>query len=338
MNVLITGCSRHSKEIVDCLKSNYENRPVRVVAVDMDEKSILRHNTDTQYIVPRSSAADYIPTLIDICKNEKVDIIIPYITSELLKMAKNQSEFENNGIKVSVSGEKSIQILNDKIRMAVEFEQYMPKQFVVQNQADTENALNALDYPHNRVCVKISNSCGGNGFAVVDDTSAYSFSLLNKRGVPPVLSKEELFKYIEKSPAIIQQHVSGTDYSLCVLADNGKILAYCGYYGYSMEYGAVCSGEIAINENALKIARYVTEKTSLCGNACFDYKINEIGDAVLLECNPRINASLGFCNAAGLNLVYLQCKLLLGEYIDISQFSTKIGLKMRKFYESEYYI
>lgn len=340
MNVLITGCSRHSKEIVECLKSNYENRPVRVIAVDMNYNNILRYNTDAQYIVPKSSEPNYIPALIDICKKEYVDIVVPYITSELLKMSQSKKEFENNGIKISVSDEKSIEILNDKIMIADKFKRYMPRQMVVTNKYDTEEALHHLNYPHKPICVKIHNSCGGNGFAVVDDTKAYNLSLLNKRGIPPIISKDELIKYIEKSPAILQEYITGkdNDYSLCVLADNGKIVAYCGYYGYSIEYGAVCNGEISINEKAVEIAKDIVQKTKFSGNACFDYKIDSSNMPVLLECNPRINASLGFCNAAGLNLVYLQCKLLLGENIDVSQFSIKTGLKMRKFYESEYYI
>ena len=340
MKVLLTGCSKHSKEIVDCLKSNFEKRPVRVIAVDMNFNNILRHNTDTQYIVPKSSEPNYVSTLIDICKKEYVDIVIPYITSELLKMSQNKKEFENNGIKVSVSNEKSIQILNDKVRIAEEFKQYMPHQFVVTNKYDIETALHHLDYPSKPVCVKIPNSCGGNGFAIVDDKKAYNLSLLNKRGVPTILSKDELIKYIEKSPAILQEYITGkgNDYSLCVLANKGKIVACCGYYGYSMEYGAVCNGEIALNEKSVEIAEYIVQKTKFSGNACFDYKIDSSNNPILLECNPRINASLGFCNAAGLNLVYLQCKLLLGENIDISQFHVKTGLKMRKFYESEYYV
>lgn len=338
MNVLITGCSRHSKEIVDCLKSNYENRSVRVIAVDMNKDNILRYNTDAQYIVPRSCPPDYIPALLEICGKEAVDIIIPYITSELLKLSQHRSEFEDNGIKISVSDERSVKILNDKAKMAETFEEYMPKQFIVRNKKEAEMALSSLGYPQNAVCVKIAGSCGGNGFAVVDDSKAYDLSLLNKRGVPPIIGKDELLKYIERTPAIIQKYIGGSDYSLCVLADNGKIIASCGYYGYSMEYGAVCSGEIASNGRALEIAEDVAERTNLCGNACFDYKTDNSGNSVLLECNPRINASLGFCRAAGIDLVYLRCKQLLEEPFDVNQFTIQTGLKMRKFYEAEYYV
>ncbi len=338
MNVLITGCSRHSKEIVDCLKSNYENRAVRVIAVDMNSSNILRYNTDAQYVVPKSSDPDYIHVLIDICRKESVDIVIPYITSELLKLARHRSEFEDNGIKVSVSGESSVKILNDKAEIATMFGEYMPKQFMAKNKQEAERALSRLGYPEKPVCVKITDSCGGNGFAIVDDSRAYDLSLLNKRGASPIIGKEELIKYIKRTPAIIQEYIDGHDYSLCVLADNGKIISSCGYYGYSIEYGAVCNGEIAYNRKALEIAEDVAAITNLCGNACFDYKIDYSGNAVLLECNPRINASLGFCKAAGINLVWLRCKQLLGEPFDANLFNIKSGLKMRKFYEAEYYV
>lgn len=60
----------------------------------------------------------------------------------------------------------------------------------------------------------------------------------------------------------------------------------------------------------------------------------------LLECNPRINASIGFCWKAGVNLVYLRCKQLMGELEEkdfLAGSNIKEGLRMQKYYESEYF-
>ena len=63
------------------------------------------------------------------------------------------------------------------------------------------------------------------------------------------------------------------------------------------------------------------------------------GEVVLLEVNPRVNASLPFVWKAGVNMLYLRCKNLLGDYSDIGQFQKiEFGLKMKKFYDSRYFL
>ena len=101
-NVLITGCSRFSKEIIDCLKSNEDGVQVKVVGVDCNPNNLLRTNVDYTYVVPRITDPAYIDTLIDICAKHDVKVILPYITSELGLISENKSKFDKCGIKVSV--------------------------------------------------------------------------------------------------------------------------------------------------------------------------------------------------------------------------------------------
>ena len=83
----------------------------------------------------------------------------------------------------------------------------------------------------------------------------------------------------------------------------------------------------------------LVKELDLDGNACFDFRITPEGWAVLLEVNPRVNASLPFVWKAGVNMLYLRCKNLLGDYSDIGQFQKiEFGLKMKKFYDSRYFV
>ena len=133
-----------------------------------------------------------------------------------------------------------------------------------------------------------------------------------------------------------QKHLKGKDYSVCILADHGKVMYRCGYIGYEMDYGCVMLGEIRAHDGAYAIAEAVTEELGIDGNACFDFMIDEGGKAWLLEVNPRVSASLAFVAAAGLNLPYLRCKQLLGDDIGKFDINVKYGMMMRKYYECEY--
>ena len=155
--------------------------------------------------------------------------------------------------------------------------------------------------------------------------------------------------------------MEGIDSSVCVLADHGNVLTMAGYAGFDMEFGAVVNGQIITNEKAFEIARTIVKELEVDGNACFDFILKGVtGETLknmtvesgmramqnapvkLLECNPRINASIGFCWHAGANLVYLRCKQLLGglttEDILTSNLGLREGMRMQKYYESEYYI
>ena len=84
----------------------------------------------------------------------------------------------------------------------------------------------------------------------------------------------------------------------------------------------------------------MVQKIELDGNACFDFIIRDTDkrevEPVLLECNPRLSATLPFIAKAGADLAYLRCKQLLGEPFD-TDVDFQYGLKMAKYYECFYY-
>lgn len=362
LTVMITGCSKHSKEIVDCLTQNEDGRKVDIVAVNMDGNKLLRHGTTYQYIAPPITDTGYIPFLKKVCEETHTDIIIPYITAELELMAEHKEEFEQMGVKVSVASKESLEILNNKEKFGEMFQRYAPGQCATDDVHAAKIICEAHKNKKMKVCCKISGKCGGTGFCIVDNEKAYDISLFNRCGVNRYISDQDLYKIIENgNRVILQEYVEGIDYSVCVLADHGNALAMAGYAGFDMEFGAVVNGQIITNEKAFEIARMIVKELGVDGNACFDFILEGVtGETLknmtvesgmramqtapvkLLECNPRINASIGFCWHAGMNLVYLRCKQILGELttgdILASNLSLKEGMRMQKYYESEYYI
>lgn len=339
VTVLITGCSKHSKEIVDCLKENEDGEPVRVIATNLDDNKVLRHGTDACYILPRIDEPGYIDALLDVCIKEKVNVILPYITAELELLAAKRHVFSQSGIKVSVSSPESLRVLNDKISMKIRHGDIMPVEVEVENIDQLHEALRQFRKAGiNQLCCKINSRCGGAGFAVIDNEKAYDISLFNRCGINRYIGLAELERVVSRgeTKVIIQEYVTGTDYSVCVLADHGNVTHICGYAGYDMEYGAVVNGEILYNKKAYAIAERVAEAEGLDGNACFDFILTDDGSVMLLECNPRINASIGFIRKAGCNMVWLRCKNLLG--MDVADhYNIQYGLRMSKYYEAEYF-
>ena len=342
ITVLITGCSMHSADLITELRRNYDDEEIKIVGINCSDDALLRKGVDAGYVVPRIDHPQYISIVLKICEDEGVNVIMPFITAELPIMAKNREVFESRGIKVSVTSEESLYVLNDKRILSNMYGDIMPKQITITKDSDPAELQNFLDYvgyPKKRVCCKLPNRCGGLGFAILDENLGRDLTVLNKFGMPHYITLDMFKIYLAScdDEIIIQEFEDGTDYSLCVLADHGEILFALGFEATVMSFGSAMSARILMNEEALAIARNVALDTDLDGNACFDFILKEDGSVRLLEVNPRLSATLPFIARAGLNLPYLRCKQLLGT--DVRSYKPEVNLKLRlsKNYESEYY-
>lgn len=341
IGVLITGCSMHSFDLIRILRKNYDGEKIHVVGINSDENFLLRDGVDAGYIVPRSTEPDYLPTVLHICEKENVNVIFPYVTSELLIMAENKSYFEDRGIKVSVSSPESIKVANDKVALAKFFTEYMPKQTIVHNALDCVAFATSVGYPNKLICCKLPNKCGGIGFCVVDEVRGRDMTLFNKYGMNRFITLGMLTELVENTDetVILQEYEEGTDCSICGLADNGILLHALGFEGLVMAYGSAMAARISMNESAIAITQKVVEATGIDGNFCCDFILKDDGRAVLLEVNPRLTATLPFIAEAGMNLPYMRVMQLLGKDVSGGEnVHINYDLKMHKRYESEYFV
>ena len=102
INVLLTGAGAPgAPSIIKCLRRNGE-REIRLIGVDMNEKSNGRRLVDKFYQVPPARDEGYLDAVLAICEKEKIDVVMPLVTRELLKYAQNRALFAERGIVLSV--------------------------------------------------------------------------------------------------------------------------------------------------------------------------------------------------------------------------------------------
>lgn len=340
MTVLITGCSMHSSDLIREMRNNYDGEEIRIVGINCDDAALLRKGVDAGYIVPRITEPDYISCVMDICKKEKVDVILPFITAELPLMAQVKEFFDRNGIKVSVASLDSINAVNDKVALGDKYGDLMPRQRIVKNVFDIYSFAHEINYPHKPMCCKLPNRCGGLGFCIIDEERGRDLTIVNKFGQNKYITFEMLLTYYHRldDDLILQEYEEGTDYSMCILADNGKLLHGLGFEASLMSFGSAMFAKIAFNQEAYDIAKRIVEDSGLDGNACFDFILKPDGSVKLLEVNPRLSATLPFIARAGLNLPYLRCRQLLGYDVENVELKINYDLKMSKNYECDYFV
>lgn len=337
LTVLVTACgAQFMPGLADCLKHNGE-RKIRIVGVDMGVDQTILQMVDALYQVPRSTDPQYIDTILEICKKEHVDIVIPFMSSELVPFINRKEEFESIGTKVSVSDLRSVEITNNKYRF-YEFlkENHLPvpKFAVVRTADDLISACKVCGYPNNAVCVKATELSGSRGIRIIKpEYSSYDI-LFGEKPNSFFTTMEELLSTLKEKGTIPEmmamEYLPGMEGSVDLIADKGKIL-YMGYRESTVNLHSIPqAGELKDNQEAYDIARKVIAALGLSGNADLDFKNDKDGHPVLMEINPRIAATMRIFKEGGMNLPYLRIKQLLEE--ELPRVELKYGIKMKRRY------
>src|SRR5207249_3405599 len=89
---------------------------VRVVAVDADPLSCGFQLADAHHVVPPVSSEHFVPALLDICREESVDLLFPDLDEELPLLAEARKQFESIGTRVLISDRLTVETCLDKYR------------------------------------------------------------------------------------------------------------------------------------------------------------------------------------------------------------------------------
>lgn len=335
--VLLTACGvQFIPGLVDCLKNNGE-RNVRLIGTDMNDDKTLYPLFDKFYVVPPVKSDKYVNTLLDICKNEKVDVLLPFMSAELSALEAKKRDFETVGTKVSVSNGDSIAITNNKLK----FYEFLkdkglpvPKFKRIEKADELYEACEFVGYPQKAVCVKATELSGSRGIRLIDPKKSRYDILFGQKPNSFYTTIDELYatlkERLEMPEMMAMEYLPGTEGSVDLLADHGKIL-YMAYRESNVNLASIPQeATLSYNEKAYRIAEEVIKALSLDGNADLDFKNDADGNPVLMEINPRIAATMQIFKVGGLNLPYLRVKQLLGE--PLPEIDIKYGIKMKRRY------
>lgn len=308
-----------------CLKQNGE-RDIRIIGADMNDDPSMLEMVDAYYRVPRGDDPLYVERLLEICKKEKVDILLPIMSVELKQLSENKDRFEAIGTKISVSDVKSLEIANDKLNLLRYLkEQKMPCAGFepVHNIGELKNAVYALGYPKNRVCVKATNGSGSRGFRVLNAAASRFDRFFYEKPTSCDVSLEEFIEILQEKESfpqlLVMEYLPGAEYTIDLLADHGKVLYCCCRKGLRMDNSIMLDSEVVSMPEIEALCASIAEKLNLDGNIGFDIKENEKGAPMIMECNPRITAGIPVFYYAGVNLPYLCVKKMMGEVLPAPQ-------------------
>lgn len=315
MNVLITCClGDFMRGTVKCLKDAFSD--VKVIGVDMEEKHFHVDYIDVFYKVCSSDDPDYIYEIIDICKKEEVDVVIPIHTYEIDLFGEKKDMFDRIGVVVAAS-DVNIDIVNNKDRLyefmknnGIKCADY----YVVKDENEMNDAISKIG--ESDACIKKPYGCGGRGFNVCCDISS---------------TKSIMF------PIIVQKYLTGDEYTVDCFCSKGNVIYYCVKKNYEMENGVAVKAVTLDEPKIAEDCKRVCELLKLDGCIGFDLKADKDGDVFIIDCNPRLTATISLSCTTGVNYVECLVKNALGMPVPVYQ-SRKYGVhivrkKVDYFYE-----
>ena len=294
--------------LLRALRGNGERR-VRLVGTDMSERAIGRHLCDAFHVVPPGSDAGFAEALLEICRREGVDVVLPQSSFDLLGLAEAKERFD--GIAVLVSPPEAIRVANDKAetyalldRIGVE----APAWRRVRGGRRVAGAARELGYPAADVCFKPVFSSGSRGFRVLSASADRSHQLLHERPGNLALQLEELLELLpaDEGPELLVMELgTGRERTIDGIATEGRIALGHPKTREAMRAGLAMYFETLDDPALMDVAAKVVAELRLD----HFFNIQLVGEHVI-EINPRISTVV---YQEDLNLPYLGVKRALGE-------------------------
>lgn len=336
INVLVTGSGAPgTKGTLYSLHKNFDHRRVRTIGIDVNDDVVGRYLCEKFHQVPRPSEDSFVPSLLSICKREKVNVILPQVTAELSKLAESKDEFEENGTSVAVSAKKIIELSNNKYELMKAIESskissLAPKSFLVDNVEDLSKYAEKLGFPEKPFVVKPPVSSGMRGLRIVDDSIDLKKSFYTRKPDNVYVRFEELEKVLgDRFPELlVMEYLPGKEYTVDVLATAEPVIIprTRDLIRTGITFNATAEENSEIIERSRKLIKLL-DLEHACG---FQMKSDENGAVKLLECNPRIQGTMVLSTLAGANIVYGAVKLALGE--DVPSFKIRWNTRLLRYW------
>ncbi len=125
-NILITSAGQRVVLVKDFQETLNRFFPgAKTYTTDMNPRlAPAAYISDGCFEVLRVTDSQYIPQLLQLCKDNGIGMVVPTIDTELVVLAENKKLFEENGIAVSVSNLDFIKICRDKRNTGEFFESH----------------------------------------------------------------------------------------------------------------------------------------------------------------------------------------------------------------------
>ena len=294
MKILFTSVGRRV-ELMQAFRKAADELGVNltIIGADITASAPALFFCDEIKIVCRIREPEYIPQLLEICKAENVDCLIPTIDTDLLLLAENKEKFEEIGTKVLISAVDKVKLCRDKRYTADYFMSVGLKSPVPVDDVAKYN----LGYP---AFIKPKD-----GSSSID---AYK-----------VNNTEELEEYAKKvNDYIVQPFILGREFTIDIFCDyEGNPVFITPRERLAVRAGEVLKTRIHQDDVMIQEMLDLIADYKPCGQITVQLIQDEVtGDNYYIEINPRFGGGAPLSIKAGADSAKAVICMLNGEKLD----------------------
>ena len=272
---------------------------------------------------------NYIPFMLDYCKKNSIELIIPLVDIDLPVLASNKDKFKEIGTDILVSDLSVIELCNDKWKTYQFLKEngfYVPKTYLSLQEALDALLNGEINYP---IIVKPRFGCGSIAMSIAEDETAllYYYSR-NMRAVKRSYLKYESEKVSEN--ILFQQMLDGQEYGVDIINDlEGNFQNSIIKKKFAMRAGETDIAELVKNEVIFNETKKLAQKLKHIANMDCDVFMVD-GKPYILEMNARFGGGYPFSHMAGCNLPKAIINWKNGKKVERECLTSKTGMTIFK--------
>lgn len=291
-NIMVTSIGRRVQLIKHLKREFY------VVGVDCSSMNAGKHFVNSFYEISKFDEDSYIDELIEICKAEKISLIIPLYELEFNKLLEYKQLFDDIGVTILLSDKEIIEISNNKelaYKFAIKHGIVTPKTFI------KGESINKDFYP-----LIIKPKAGMGSKSVFKISNEYELKFFES--------------YIENS--IVQQFIEGDEFTVDVLCDLvGQPVYIIPRVRLEVRAGEVSKSRIIKDKKIISITKAIIEQfneigSGLRGPLTFQFIKTSEDEIYFLELNPRFGGGVPLSLEAGAEYGISLKKMINGEMVN----------------------
>jgi len=326
VNILVTGAGAPGiKGTVYALKNNPDEIGVKIVGTDIKENVVGRYLVENFYIVPKPEKDGYLEALLEICKEEDINFILPQTTREVQILAKEHKLFNASGIKIAVSKETAITLANNKYYLLETFARHNlphPKYRLAKSESEFVESVYHLGYPSRSVVVRPPISNGMRGLRILTKDPWDVERYLNEKPSGVELDLDSMLKILRNGSywpeLLLTEYLPGPEYTVDVFRGR-EANVVIPRLRKSIRSGITFHSLIDIRKDIIEISLQAAKIMDLQYAFGFQYILDEAGVPKIIESNPRIQGTMVASIFAGYNIPWYTIRELMGDPVTINE-------------------
>jgi len=315
MNLLFSSCGRRVELIRSFRTALDEIGGGNILACDIDHLASALQVADRKFIVPPCGDNSFIQAIAEICREEKVDAVIPLIDTELGIYAENKEVFADIGTEVIVSEPEVIGICASKLSTAAFFRKCGLPHLMTVSLEDWHRS-SVIPLP-----AVLKPDRGSAGIGVYEVNNKDEIETLSRRISYP----------------IIQERAMGKEVTVdCLVDRSGSLVRYVARERLEIRAGESSKGRTFKDKELGRLLEGLCARLGAFGPItiqCF----RDGGNYVFSEINPRFGGGYPLAQAAGADFPRLLVSILMGEKIEVDMDGYKENMYMTR-YDQAFYL